>query len=369
MTDTVLIRSSLHDITAAIPRALEAAGERFGATTILSWNRGDQELPAREIRDGVEILRFESSGSPVVSRLRFAAWVFRGLRSLRPKLVQVFDLESAVPAAVAGLLSRHEMIYDMRDPFAESFRFPPAVRHLAYAADWLAMARARAFVVPSEERIPYLGRWGRRRSVCVVRNTCHDELETLPETPLPERPSPHTVRIAYLGYLVPSRGGEWLIEVATDAPSDVQLLVAGSCRSDDMRRRIDASDGTNFLGMLDRPQALRIMQQADAVALLYDPTVPVNRVAAPNKYYEALMVGTPVLMSRGMSLAPEVEREGLGFVIKYGDTQELRRVIETLGQPAVRREYSERCRRHFLRHGRLEADLVRYRAFYEYLLS
>lgn len=376
MADITFIRANLHDITGAIPRAIEASSGLFEKVRILCWNRSDIALKEPEVVAGAEIRRYSRQARPrslatVLDILRFGVWVVRQLLRDPPKYVQVCDLESALPAMIASLWTRSVMIYDMRDPFAESYRFPRWVKPVAYAADWTAMAASRAFVVPAEERIPYLGRWSKRRLVAVVRNACHDELSALGSSPatLPRRRSSSTIRLAYLGYLVSTRGAEWLIELCREEQGGVELWVAGLCRSEKLQGMLAVTSEAHWFGLLPRMEALRLMREADAVSLLYDPSVPVNRIAAPNKFYEALMTSTPVLVSRGMSLAEEVEREGLGFVLTYGDLTGLREAISELRDADLRARLRQRCRQYFLDHCRLDQDLDQYRDFYRSLLN
>lgn len=374
MPSLTLIRASLHDVTPAIPRALEAADGLFAPIRVLCWNRGDEPLPAHEVTGNVEIERYGRRPPPrswrtVLRVLAFGYWVARRLLALRPDVVQICDLESAWAAVPTARLLGARVIYDMRDPFAQSYRFPFGLARLAYLFDWIVMAGVHGFILPAEDRRPYLGTWA-RRPVCVVRNTCHDELAELPDaSALGPRPTPTTVRLAYLGYLVNSRGAGQLIDLCRRHDGGVELWVAGLCRSPSLEAKLQSTAGVHWLGRVGRPEALALMRDADVVTLLYDPAVPVNRIAAPNKYYEALMAGTPVLMSVGMSLADEVCDHGTGWVVHYGDQAALDRVVDELGEADRRSGLSRRARAFFLEHCRLDTDLSGYRRFYRRMID
>jgi len=369
-----LVRASLHDITPAIPRAVEAAEGLFETVRVLCWNRGAAALPRHQVVDGIEVQRYgrrppRRSWRTVLFVLAYALWVARRLLAQRPDVVQVCDLESAIAAVPVARLTGARVIYDMRDPFAESYRFPAGLARFAYSLDWLVMAGVSAFVIPAEERRAYLGRWA-RRPVCVVRNTCHDELAQVPaDSEVGSRPTPRTVRIAYLGYLVDTRGADQLLDLCRRHGGEVELWVAGLCRSAALEARLTATAGVHWLGRLPRPRALALMRDVDVVSLLYDPAVRVNRIAAPNKYYEALMAATPVLMSEGMSLAGELRRHGAGWVVSYGDASALDRVVDELADSQQRQRLARAARSWFLAECRLEEELVRYRDFYRRFLG
>lgn len=375
MANITYVRTERYNVTEAIPRAMEAAEGIFEQITVLGWNRDGVEPPPMPSSDRATTEYFDSpmpAGGAARARATasFMRWVTRRLRRSRPEFVQAFDMFAALPSGWACARSRAICIYDVRDPFSLSYPFPRFVRPAAHSVDWLTMALSKAFVVPLEERVAYLGRWAARRPVCVIRNTCHDQLSELERPPfLTARSASHTIRIAYLGYVAPSRGASLLLDLCAREDDGAELWSAGTCRSEELRSRLESTPGSHWLGLVPRRQALGLMREADAVALLYDPAVPVNRIAAPNKFYEALMTGTPVLVSRGMSLAATVEAEGLGFAIDYGDPDALRRAVAALRDADRRRDLRQRCRDYFLAHCTLGEELERYRAFYRSLLG
>ena len=52
---------------------------------------------------------------------------------------------------------------------------------------------------------------------------------------------------------------------------------------------------------------------------VYDPSIRNHRYAAPNKFYEALMLGKPVIMCRGTGFADVVEDNEIGICIDYSE--------------------------------------------------
>lgn len=52
---------------------------------------------------------------------------------------------------------------------------------------------------------------------------------------------------------------------------------------------------------------------------IYDPTVPNHYYAAPNKFYESLALGKPLIMARNTGMASVVAQNGLGEVIDYNE--------------------------------------------------
>lgn len=50
---------------------------------------------------------------------------------------------------------------------------------------------------------------------------------------------------------------------------------------------------------------------------IYDPKVPNHRYAAPNKFYEALMLGKPIVMAKNTGFDEIIEENNIGCLIEY----------------------------------------------------
>lgn len=369
----VFIRSAEHDITNAIPRAIEASRDTFEDIHVLCWNRTQEEgLPKHEIQDGVVVWRYVWPASTrtvkgLVALAFFQAWLAYHLLRLRPHVIQALDFECIWPTTCVGFLLRAYRIYDMRDPFAYSQNFRPFIRRLIYALDWLAMGLCTAFIIPSEERRGYLGRWARgRRPVAVILNTCRDDFSDLPNTSIvPDKSWEDAARIAYIGHLTPTRAGEFLVDFVDAEGGSVVLLVAGSVRLRSLVEKIANSSFVHSFGKVSRLHALSLMRDSHAVSLLYDPGIPVNRMAAPNKLYEALCVGTPVIVARGMSIAEEVAVHGLGWVVEYGNEQDLQNLIRDATNEEFMTAMRKRCREYYLSNCDYQKQFAIYESFYE----
>jgi len=87
-----------------------------------------------------------------------------------------------------------------------------------------------------------------------------------------------------------------------------------------------------FLGEYDFFQdAARIYGSLDLLYVSYDtaPTMHNNRLALPNKLYEAMYFRVPLVASRLTYLAERVLEAGIGYEIDCGDTGQIRAAIES----------------------------------------
>lgn len=367
----IFVRANNYDCTPAIPRALAANKGIFSSVHVLCWNRSKRVESEAISFDGVKVKQFmhpapQRSFKVVLLTLWYECWLFWNLLSIKSDVIQVCSIVSAVTAGIVALLTRRRLIYDMRDPFALSYHFPGSIKKIAYAVDWIAMGLSSAFIVPTSRYIPYLGRWAKsKREVFEIPNTCHDLLEQLPSVKniLPPKQE-GIIRLAYMGYLDESRGSRWLLDFSNDNSNEVELVIAGNCRSEKLAVELESTPNIIYVGRVPYKIALSLMHEMDAVTIFFDPNVESCSIGDPTKFYEAMMVGTPVLVNFGTSVHNVVSENRLGFTIEYGNMNELHEVVEKLRDTEETNRLRARCRQYYLDNLRLSKELKRYRQFY-----
>ena len=76
-------------------------------------------------------------------------------------------------------------------------------------------------------------------------------------------------------------------------------------------------ENIHFLGKISYEETLKLESDADIMLAIYDPSIENHLFAAPNKYYEALMLGKPLIMVRNTGLSNNVEKHNFGVLIDY----------------------------------------------------
>ncbi|MBP1704310.1 MAG: glycosyl transferase family 1 [Chloroflexi bacterium] len=253
-------------------------------------------------------------------------------------------LDLAAAARSQGRAGR--VVYDVIDIALESNTF--ASRHPAWK--WLYRRRERgwarrsdAIVTVNEAIGDHLRRSFGTRDAPVI-------LENMPPRWLPPATPPDLVRraaglgpdrriILYLGRVVAGRG---LAEAATAVGlldrADLVLLgpVDGSWASSTM-------PGEALPVMLPAVHPDEVpawAASADVSTVVRPPTSLNQRLSTPNKFWESLAGGTPVVVDRSADVMCQiVERDEVGVVVDGGDPREYARGLRTiLDAPSPERE-------------------------------
>lgn len=99
-----------------------------------------------------------------------------------------------------------------------------------------------------------------------------------------------------------------------------------------------------FLGTLPYSRVLQTAARSRVLSAIYEPTIRNHRLCAPNKFYEALALGKPVIVCRGTGIDKIVEQNNIGAVIDY-DASQFYDAVRTLAEDEqLRKEMGVRAR-------------------------
>ncbi len=330
------------------------------------WDR-TRSFAREESRDGIHVHRYRRlapEGQPGLAwRLPFW-WLHaaRAASSLRPDIIHAIDFDTAWPARIARGLTGAKLVYDVFDFYSEMITadLPPALRRYLARAERRMVARADLVILPDARRaVQFQG--VRPRRLIEVMNVPEDR-------PVAGEPS-ERFTVFYGGMIAKDRG---LIDlVAACEATGAKLIVAGHGPDEaELLPYLETSGACRYLGTIPYEEVLKQTASCHAVAALYDPAVPNNRLAAPNKVYEAMMLRKPVLTNEGIALADLVRRAGVGAVATYGDRPSIRKALEALVlHPDLCAEMGLRGRRLFEERYRWEAQADRLVSAYRDLLG
>ena len=124
-----------------------------------------------------------------------------------------------------------------------------------------------------------------------------------------------TIRLSYVGAMPADRGIEKMLECVRRNPA-LQLDIAGFGIMDKMVKNYsDECPNISFYGTVPYEKGIQIMENSDIIMAIYEKVVLNNVYAAPNKYYEGLYLGKPILTTLGTLVGNHTEKYKTGFVI------------------------------------------------------
>ncbi|MFZ1564310.1 glycosyltransferase [Sphingorhabdus sp.] len=246
-------------------------------------------------------------------------FAFRAMWQRRKQLslVQAVDFDTVLAALLMRLLAGTPYIYDIYDSYPDS-RGVKGVARLPF--DWLEKLAIRhaSLVILADEC--------RTEQHCAIADEKRMIIENVPDADqndfaaLPQNKGPASqLRIGYLGTFEPRfRGLEDCI-TAVEANEDIELHIAGTgALEPHIKSHAATCPRIHLYGPMDHGKGLALLASCDIILGLYYRDVANHRYAAPNKYYEHLLLGKPLLTSAGTPPGRKVREQDTGWAIADG---------------------------------------------------
>jgi glycosyltransferase involved in cell wall biosynthesis len=331
-----------------IARALVRGGY---AVQLLGWDQTGQH-PLRGELDGIPYQRRRIPLKRVRGlwnlwfelrwQISLLGWMMRNRGTF--DVIHACDFDTVLPALVLKYTKGKKVVYDIFDFYADMLRFTPgAVRKIIRVVDLWAIDHADSVILADDSRrLQIMG--SHPRKLEIIYNSPEDQRSSLSSLSK-DQAHAQALRVAYIGNLQVERGLLELIDVLRKHP-EWKLELAGF-GGDETRIRSAASNLPNITwhGKVPYQQALELDAQADVILATYSPRIPNHRYSSPNKLFEAMMLGKPVIVARGSNIDRIVEAEKCGLVIPYGDVQKLEEALLYLqSNPSIRQEYGRKAR-------------------------
>jgi glycosyltransferase involved in cell wall biosynthesis len=331
-----------------IARALAGAGY---SVQLLGWdNIGG--LPLKEEREGIQIERRRiiiknARGLGVLPyELRWQAalmsWLIR--RHTEIDVIHACDFDTVLPALLCKRLWGIRVVYDIFDFYADMLRATPGfLKRLIRFLELRAIDQADTVILADESRREQITGSHPRRIEVIYNSPEGSAGGSIPSpTSLPQTGE---LQIAYVGNLQVERGllellsvlskhPEWKLDLAGFGP-DETLIVAKALQVPNV----------TWHGRIPYTRAMELNALADVIIATYSPQIPNHRFSSPNKLFEAMLLGKPVIVARNTNVDRIVEEAGCGVVVDYGDLAGLEAALSQLQQsPALCQKLGERGR-------------------------
>jgi len=260
----------------------------------------------------------------------------------RCDVIHACDLDTLIPAVLVKLVKRVRLCYTIYDFYANNLpdgRFQlvrTAVRDLVGWVEKLGIGFTDILFLVDESRYEEV-RGARINKLAYIYNSPPDYF-TISEATKPKDMSTG-ITIFYGGVISRSRGLQYMAKALQDLDG-VRLVLAGPVHDETLVDNSALGSGqVQYLGWLPSYEdVVRKTAEADIVFRFSDPKIPKTKYESPNKLFEAMMCGKPIIVSDGGAMANIVKQENCGLVVPYGDVAAIREAVLKLKNDAQLRE-------------------------------
>jgi glycosyltransferase involved in cell wall biosynthesis len=216
-------------------------------------------------------------------------------------------------------IKKKPVVYDIFDFYGLSLplKTPRFIRTIIKKLEDFFIEFVDMIILPDESRKRLLKT---KKKVQIIYNSPEDEYKT-------QLQENNKFVLFYAGILTKTRGFFNIINAIENIDS-VKLIIAGFGEDENELLKIfNNNKKINFIGKIRYEKVIEMTYKSDVLFALYDPSIPNNVFASPNKLFEAMMCGKPIIVNEGTSMTDIVRKENCGLVVSYGDIQALRKAI------------------------------------------
>lgn len=340
----VLIRStSIYNDSRATKEILSLSKGGYHVI-VLGWNRdGVADEKCHEIfSDDVQFYfygtQLKNIGFRNIGKLAcWFMWVCRQLNSIIDRnnvtIIHACDLDAGLPAWwFVKQKGKHNIkfVYDIYDYYVDSHSIPSLIRNNIENLEIAIINQADLTIICNEER-KWQIRHANPRELLVIHNS-----PDLRNIELPEYKEKYDY--AYCGSLAPVRLLKEIFN-AYDAYQDICMVIAGFGIYDTIAQNLASRyENFSFKGVLSYSDVLKVEASSKVLSAIYDPSITNHKLAAPNKFYESMALGKPLIVCKGTGIDKIVKQNDLGIVISYDEKEFFSSLKALLSNYELRRD-------------------------------
>ncbi len=329
------LRASTVQYDVRLQKYIKACENRGVPYLALTWDR--QNDCCNKTLGEIQYKKYSPYGRKWKNLVNLILWQFHLIWLLlkfrsRYKVIHACNIDTIFPAFIMKLFKK-KVVFDIYD----SVFIPLERQCIKSFVDLL--------ILPNKRRYEQLG-----ISDSDVKRFL--EIENVPSFSFPMQSeskmhfTPDLIHLVYVGVFERNiRGLENLIQEVVENDNLV-LSIAGTGAG--LERLVkDAEVQTSrvrYYGVVNYERALEIMRKADFIVAMYYNINPLHKYASPNKYYESLFLGVPIITTQCTLVGDMVEKNSVGYVI--GETKDdLHRFFVSTKTDVFRTEYERKCKK------------------------
>lgn len=300
---------------------------------VYGWDRLGENLH----KDNYSFFKYKCGYSvggvkAVKNHCKWMKFVFSTLKGIdNVTTIHACDLNSAFPAALYKVLfNRHVvLIFDVCDWFSANFAEKRLLKYSFNLLERFTCKVADEVIICEPERIAQIP-FKLKKKELILPNIPKVDDPSVFELKERYQFSNEHITLAYFGGFAQSRFLLELLDVIADVKVNLLIAGFGDEAIENKCKQISCSrDNVRYFGKLDTVTGLQMCYNADIIYAMYCTFNPNNVFAAPNKYYEAMMLGKPIISTKGTMLEKKIISQNIGYIIGES-TKELKNLLSNL---------------------------------------
>lgn len=295
------------------------------------WNFIHHDINAKEIY--IEA-NFTDPLKRIIPTIKFGFCVIKYLFKMEPKYIYTENIDMLLICLTYSLLKkrkiRPKIIYEIADLHKliidkQNNIIKKITKQILMYADRKCSRYVDLLVLTSEKFYEvYFNQFYPKEKVIVIPNMPDLKLFT---TYKRKTTGPFTV--GFIGIVRYQEQMKMLLSAAQNCK--VNVLFAGSGINDEIEKLCINKPNVEYYGKYNyETEISSLYEKCDCIYSVYNADLNNVKVALPNKLYEAIYCGLPIIVAKGTYLSELTLAKGVGVAINHRDQRELEQVLNRL---------------------------------------
>ncbi|MFE4350595.1 glycosyltransferase [Peribacillus butanolivorans] len=230
-------------------------------------------------------------------------------------VIHACDFDTVIPAFICSKLFGKKYIYDIFDYYIDAYSVPSYLKPIIEKIDIFMIDSADAVIIVNEIRFNQIKK-SNPKNIYVIHNSPDITEYHLGEINI-QNVNSNKPRFVYVGILSDGRMLEEIVEVF-ETKKEWELHIGGFGELEGyVKEKSNENSNIFFYGKIPYSSTLKLEAESDVLFAVYDPIVPNHKYSSPNKFYEALILGKPIIVAEGTGIDKIVVEHKVGKAIAF----------------------------------------------------
>lgn len=269
----------------------------------------------------------------IINILKFNIWIYKKLKENKTKIdyIHACDFDTAYIATKFAKKYNKKVIYDIYDYYVDSHNLGP-LKNIVERLDIKTINKSDFTIICTEQRKKQINK-SNPKNIVVIHNSPNYQKDYEITN---QKKNKGKIRIGYFGILQDDR---LLIEITDLIKNNnkYELYVGGFGKYQEYFELMSKKySNITFFGSLPYKSVIEKEKECDVLFATYNPKITNHMFSAPNKVYESMALGKPIIVCENTGIDELVNKEKLGYVIKY-DAKEFINKLDKLDNIDINR--------------------------------
>ncbi len=309
--------------------------------TVIVWDRKN-EYNCEDIVDGIKIIRVHPSHLMRIlphDLMRNPLWwkkaYEKGIQvyndDFQFDIIHCHDLDTLLTGVCLKKKLNVKLVYDAHEIFGYmiSRDMPHFIVKITFLMEKLLIKKVDRIITVNEPLKDYCKSISDKPVTIIMNCKKLVNHEYVP-------PQNKNFSICYIGVLNKARMFPELVNILGSI-ENIQFVIAGKKENlyEEVKKRSEEYSNVDFLGTIGAKDVIPQTLMANVIICLFDPNDPNNKVGLPNKIFESMVTGRPIIVTKDLYLSKFIEREKCGISIEYTPEEIRKCVIDLRDNPKL----------------------------------